>query len=271
TLTVLLPQLKLRFERESWPELALIIDDSTSMSTTDRYRDPQVQAVADKLASVAGLAVPDRLALAHALLTRGNPYWLRTLLTEPNLKIHVYHCSARAHRFSDIAEPQDIKSAAQGIRDLRADSKNDSSQLGGAVRQALNDFRGSSLAAIVMLSDGVTTEGEDLVRVSKYAAQNGVPLFFVGIGDAHEARDLIVNDVNVAEWVYVNDRANFYVQITGKGFTDLEVPVQLFEKGKEGGRPLAEKRVKVDKDGKPVKVTLVHRPVEAGDKTYVIK
>src|SRR5262249_49163025 len=150
-------------------------------------------------------------------------------------------------------------------------SKNDSSQLGAAVRQALNDFRGSSLAAVVMLTDGVTTEGEDLVKVSKYAAQLGVPLYFVGIGDAHETRDLNVQDVQVTDWVYVNDRATFEVSLTGQGFENVEVPVQLFEKGKESGKPLDEKHVRIKADGKPEKVRLVHRPIDPGDKIYVIK
>jgi hypothetical protein len=270
-LVVLLPQLHVLFERQSWPDVAIIIDDSTSMSTSERYRDPQVQAAAEQLARVAGLSNPDRLALAQALLTRDNPDWLRTLLNERKVKVHVYHCSTKAHRFADVAEPRDLKEAAQGIHGLRADSKNDSSQLGGAVRQALDDFRGSSLAAVVMLTDGVTTEGEDLVKVSKYAAQLGVPLFFVGIGDAHETRDLNVQDVQVAEWVYVNDRATFDVTLTGQGFENAEVPVQLFEKGKEAGKPLDQKRVRIKSDGKPEKVTLTHRPIDPGDKVYVIK
>jgi hypothetical protein len=270
-LAVLLPQLKLWFERQGWPDLAIIIDDSASMSTTDRYRDPQVQAAAEKLSSVADLPGPERLALAQALLSRDNPDWLNTLLTQRKVKVHIYHCSTRAHRISDITEREDLKSTSQAIRDLRADSKNDSSQLGGAVRQALNDFRGSSLSAVVMLTDGVTTEGEDLVKVSKYAAQLGVPLFFVGIGDSHEIRDLALHDVQVDEAVYVNDRVVFEARLTGHGFGDLEVPVQLFEKGKEGGKPLKEERVKVDPQGKEVKVRLVYQPTEPGDKAFVIR
>src|SRR5262249_40802459 len=72
TLVVLLPQLKLWFERQSWPDLALILDDSTSMSTADRYTDPALKAVADQLAHVDGISGQDRLALAQSLLTRDN-------------------------------------------------------------------------------------------------------------------------------------------------------------------------------------------------------
>ena len=50
------------------------------------------------------------------------------------------------------------------------------SALGTAVRTVLQEFRGSPLAGIVMLTDGVTTEGEDLVQAAQQAAQMGVPL-----------------------------------------------------------------------------------------------
>src|SRR5207248_2708852 len=86
-----------------------------------------------------------------------------------------------------------------------------------------------------------------------------------------ETRDLNVQDVQVPEWAYVNDRIKFEAQVVGQGFKDVEVPVQLFEKGKEGGRPLDEKRVKIKADGKPEKVTLAHRPIDPGDKVYVVK
>jgi hypothetical protein len=121
-----------------------------------------------------------------------------------------------------------------------------------------------------MLTDGVTTEGEDLPKVSKYAAQSGVPLFFVGLGDAHETRDLILHDLQVQEVVYVNDTVVFEVRLTGQGYTDLQVPVRLYEKGKED-RPLAQETVRVDPHGRPVKVRLTYKPTEAGEKVFVIK
>src|SRR5262249_44068597 len=52
-------------------------------------------------------------------------------------------------------------------------------------------------------------------------------------------------------------------------YTNLNVPVQLFEKGKD--KPLLEQRVSVDPQGKPVKVRFVYQPTEPGEKTYVIR
>ena len=42
-LVVLLPQLQLWFERQGWPDVAILIDDSHSMSTMDNYQDAAVR------------------------------------------------------------------------------------------------------------------------------------------------------------------------------------------------------------------------------------
>ena len=81
----------------------------------------------------------------------------------------------------------------------------------------LQEFRGSALAGIVMFTDGVTTEGDDLVQAAQQAAKAGVPLYFVGVGDAHEPRDLILHDLQVEDAVHVQDRLVFEARVTGQG------------------------------------------------------
>jgi hypothetical protein len=276
TLTVLLPQLRLRFEREGWPDVAILIDDSASMSTADRYQDPRVQEAADRLVQLPrsagpGIANADRLRLAQALLTHDQHAWLADLLAGRRVKLHIYHCSTRAARLADASAPGELDAAERAIRGLKADGT--SSQLGGAVRQVLGDFRGSSLAALIMLTDGVTTEGEDLVKASRHAARAGVPLFFIGLGDAHEARDLRLHDLQVEDSVYVNDRLIFEARLTAQGYTDGRiVPIQLYEKLPDGALKKlgAPELVATDPDGKPVKFRLVYQPTEPGEKTFVL-
>jgi hypothetical protein len=268
-LAVLLPRVSWYFERESWPDVALVLDDSQSMSTADRYQDPRIQEAADRLAKLTGASAPERLELAKALVARDGGDWLSRLLSRHKVKVHVYHCSTRTARLADLTEPENLDDALQAVSGLTADATHDSSQLGAAVRQVLNDFRGTSLAAVVMLTDGVTTEGENLAHAAKVAAQEGVPLFFVGLGDAHEAHDLALHDLRVRDTVYVNDRVEFKVQLTAHGYTDLTVPVRLREKG--GDKVLAEQLVKVDPQGKPQEVRLEYKPTEPGEKIYIVE
>jgi hypothetical protein len=288
-LGVFLPQLRLHFERQGWPDVVILIDDSLSMSTLDVYGEAGVKGAADALAekveltdeereqlsraliSRPGLTKASRLRLAQALLTQGGEGddWLTALLTRRKVRLHVYRCSTRATRIADVTARADVRPALEATGQLGPDPRNDSSQLGTAVRQVLNDFRGSSLAAVVMLTDGVTTEGEDMDKVSKYANQMGVPLYLVGIGDAQETRDVYPHDLQVAESVYVHDRLVFQVQLTAQGYQSLTLPVTLYEKGKE--KPLDTKNVHVDPKNKTVKVQLTARPSDPGEKIYVIK
>ncbi len=269
TLAVLLPQLRLWFERQGWPDVAIVIDDSRSMSASDNYQDPHLRDAADFLGKSANLPAPQRLQLVQALLA-GQSDWLRELFQQRKVKVHIYHCSGRAARLGDLADisaSQQHSILVQAVRDLRAEGE--SSELGAAVRQVLNDFRGSSLSAIVMLTDGVTTEGDDLLKGAHYARQAGVPLFFIGVGDSHEIRDLQVHDLQVEDSVYVSDRVIFEARLTGQGYTDLTVPVTLKEKGSD--KVLASEMVKVDPHGKPVKFRLTHQPAEPGERTYIIE
>src|SRR5262249_61679847 len=103
-LMVLLPQISLWFERESWPDVVLLFDDSQSMSTVDNYQDEAVQAAAQQLAQTANLTTLERLHLAQALATRPSDDWLSTLLQQHRVKIHIYHCSTRAARLADVTE-----------------------------------------------------------------------------------------------------------------------------------------------------------------------
>ena len=163
-----------------------------------------------------------------------------------------------------------MDAAVEVVLGLRAEGEE--SQLGTVVRQVINDFRGSSLAAVVMLTDGVTTEGEDLVKVSRYASQVGVPLFFVGIGDAQDVRDLKLHDLQVEDAVYVNDRLVFEARLTAQGYTEPRtVLARLYEKDKDGKlKELAKQPVTTDPQGKPVQFRLMHRPTEPGERTYVV-
>jgi hypothetical protein len=279
-LAVILPRSRIWFERQGWPDVVILIDDSQSMSTVDTYRDTRLKTVAERLARHDGLTRADRLALAQSLVSR--PYavsgessgddWLTTLLTQRKVRVHVYHCSTRAHRLKDVHASEDVGPALEAVNALEASPQHDSSQLGVAVRQVLNDFRGSSLAAVVMLTDGVTTEGEDLVKVSKYAQQMGVPLFFVGIGDAQEVRDVFLHDLQVEDNVYVKDRVVFEFRITAQGYNRLSVPVFLHEKGKPRiNDPNHHTIVEFDENHRTVKVRLMDEPTQPGEKIYEIE
>lgn len=329
---ILLPQSRLVFERQGWPEVVLLIDDSQSMSAREHYAEPEMRDAADVLArdssrlaaekrllarkleerskereEASQKRTPDdvehlrlqaearqladqahqldveadeldrardgsdlqRLHLLQVLATRDDLHWVRHLVEQRKVRLHVYHCSSRTSRQTVVSSPDQLSEVVTSINSLVASPQNDSSQLGNAVHQVINDFRGSSLAAILMLTDGVTTDGEDLKSAGNHARQMGVPLYFVGVGDAHEVRDIYLHGLQVRDSVYVNDRLIFELKITGQGFANKSVEVTLSEKGKND--ILDRQTVQLDPQGKAVNVRLAHQPREPGEKIYEIK
>jgi hypothetical protein len=336
TSTWLLLQPEVHFERQSWPDVALVIDDTLSMGGVDPYRDEKMRApvthlaerykryvlekhpvqirlleqqVASRSKTVAAtgrdaelddevlrlkrridsLALtvervkaagwrPSRLQLAQAILLAGEPDWLARLSKRNRLKIHVFHLDAEGRALklhddtgnpADIVESTDLERSQQALAGLTPVGTD--SRLGSAVRQVMDYYRGAQLSGIIMFTDGVTTADESLAQVSEYAAQKAVPLFFIGIGEDQDTRDIELRDLQVDDPVFVNDRLIFEARLTGAGYKDIAIPVVLKVKDGEKEKELAREMVKLDASGKAVKVRLKHQPTEAGEKRYIVE
>jgi hypothetical protein len=269
-IVVLLPQVQICFEREAGSDVAILIDDSQSMGATDRYRDDNSRAKIGELDQEAPYADPQRLYLVQRLLTEQNGVWLRNLITSHRVRVRIYRCSTNAARVAELNDPQNVKEAVEAIRTLRP--VGGSSRLGLGLRQVLDEYRGSPLAAVIVMTDGITTEGENLLTASYYAARSGIPVFFFGVGDARETRELRLHDLDTADAVDVNDRLVFEARLTAHGFHEARaVTATLSEKEADGRlKTLVSEPVTIDPDGKPVRFRLVHQPSQPGEKRYVL-
>jgi Mg-chelatase subunit ChlD/CheY-like chemotaxis protein len=267
---VLLPQLRLAFDRESWPDVAVLIDTSASMSTVDLSRDPAVKQKADELMLAANVPEADRLHLARLLLTRKDGDWLNRLLTTRQVKVHLYTMADQAKLIAEMAEPNDLTAGREAVAKQVADGE--SSRLGDAVQAVLKAFRGGSLSAIVAFTDGVVTSGDDLPKAAREAARSNVPLFLVGLGDSYDPPDLVLSDLKADDVVLKDDQLMFDARLTAKGPNPpTSVPVVLTELQGDKRIERARQTVTVDPNGKPVPFKLAHTPTEVGEKTFVIE
>src|SRR5262249_52963717 len=213
---------------------------------------------------------PNRLNLIKALIAGKDDDWINQLLKKRQVKGHVYQCSTRAVGVGGVIDATQAQTAVDAGGDLRP--LGESSELGGAVKAVLNDFRGGSLGAIVMLTDGVTTEGDGLAQAARHAARADVPLFLVGLGDAHEPRDLLLHDLQAEDAINVRDRLVFDVRVSVKGKIEANsVRVTLYEKFKDGTLEKLDEKTAILDPAAPAKVRLVTTPTTPGDKTYVIR
>ena len=292
-LYILLPQLRLGFDREGLPEVVILIDVSASMGTVDEFKDPVVRAKAEELARQLAddpdlkdklpLTEPDRLLLARALLTHKDGDWLLRLLREKEVKVHIYAVGATTRLLTTLESPDDAESGRRLIAEqLIAESTtpalpweppgrppwrrrglDDASRLGDGVKTALDAFAGKPPAAIIMFTDGVTTAGDDLPKAARAASLEGVPLFLVGVGDPWEPPDLALTDLQAEDSIGLGDTLVFQARLTARGtLPPTAVTVRLKERTPGGG--LEERgsvKVNPDPSGNPVLVTIPHIPL----------
>jgi hypothetical protein len=268
----MLSEAVLSVERVGLPYFVIIADDSASMQREDQYADPKVKAAAAELAGGSGKAEASRLAIAQGWLARDDGQLLREL--QKQHKVKLYLVSSAARPLSEVDRPGDVEPALKRFQKVEATGTQ--SLLGTGVRQVLTELRGVPPTAIVLLTDGQTTDGETLPKAAEFAARKGVPLYTIGLGDPETPRDLALTDLLVDDVVFVDDMVRFEAKLVGRGFAGQEVTVRLRELAPGSTDPAAAKEVGsrrelMPADGQPKRVEIGHRPKLTGEVTYILE
>ncbi len=268
----MLSEAVLSVQRTGLPYLTILVDDSASEQIADQYEKPEDRKALDALAQPAeaqsrspGVAVGSegsagavpgatgtdegesrttRLAIAKGLILKDNARLIREL--QKQFKVRIYRVSNSARLLADVERADAVEPAVQEVRSMEAAGTQ--TRLGDGVRQVLTELRGAPPSAIVLLSDGQTTEGEPLSKSADLAARKGVPLYTIGLGSAEQARDLELTELLVDDVVFVDDAVRFQATLSAQGFPNQKVVVQLKERPAGSDDPksdlvLATKRV----------------------------
>ena len=268
----MLSEAVLSVERTGLPYFVVMVDDSASGQVVDQYADPQVRAAVSGLAQKAGHAEPTRLAVAQGWLAQDGARVLAEL--QKQHKVRLYLVSTAARPLADVDKPEDIGPAVEKL--LKVQASGGQSRLGSGVRQVLTELRGAPPSAIVLLSDGQTTDGEGLAKAAEFAARKGVPLYTIGLGDPEPARDLELSELLVDDVVFVDDLVRFQAKLLSRGFAGQQVTVRLKERDAGSSDPKSAREVQAipvaaPPDGRPLRVEIGHRPKQTGDIIYTLE
>ena len=261
-LLAMIAQFSISLQRTGLPYVAVLVDNSQSMGRVDRYDNRQLTSLQSrtKRAGYPGLS---RFDLACTLLTEDKGELLTALADR--YKLRLYYLAE-----SGGARPSQAERAEAMTRELQAAESNlPATPLGSAVQSILSDLRGVPPAAIVVLSDGINTDGPSLADGALQARRKGVPLFTIGLGDERPIRDLKLTDLLVDDVVFVGDVVNFEFKLTGTGLEGRPVEVQLHEKGKSD--ILARLAATVGPDGRADTLRIPYRPDRVGRFQYVVE
>lgn len=271
------PVLVLERYRTEQAVLPILIDASASMARQDRYTDPEtrsalVAALSPEPSQKAPNDAPppadiDPAALTRAdllktVLLRNDAEILRTLAADNDLAL--YQFAGRLSPLAAIPRAADPAPAAERLVALSPAGQ--STDVGRAVEELLDQLRGSRLAGIVIASDGRNTTSTDWRQVIETADQLDVPVHTVLVGSPVVPRDLVVGPVQAEQAIFVKDLLAVKATVTAKGFdAPTRLIVRLFENDQT--EPLAESTIELAPDT-PTPVELRTKPTSPGRRRY---
>ncbi len=228
-LVVFYPVIEVSREEETRKATILLLDDSLSLTLKDRY-----QASPDKLRLLAaGLnlepnQVPgfSRADLVNRLLRNPDRKLLELLEEKNRLEIYTFSNDLRRPAHGAAGEGEE-ETPAPGKLTLSPEGT--VTNLSAALRKAVEQQAGSTIAAVVVISDGRMTAGEDLPSVASFLQEKNIPVHTVGVGDPAPSRNIRVNSILASERVFAGDPVAVDVQLSQLGYGNEEVEVQLFD------------------------------------------
>ena len=263
----MLSEMSLSIERTGLPFVVILLDHSGSMATEDLSSQSESRDAAEALLRDGGFDKPSRLNLAKSLLVRQNGALLKRLIENHKLRIYSVAESESVLGQTAYLQPAQIDELLPKLRDVAV--QGDQTRLGDALRDVLNGLRGAPPSAIIILSDGITTDGEKLSAAARHARQKSVPLFLVAVGNADPVVDLELHNVLVDDVAFVNDPVTFSYTLTGHGLTGKKTRVVLKKQGESG--VLASQDVTVADEGRPQKLEITYTPPTAGELDLVLE
>jgi hypothetical protein len=245
--------------RTDLADVVVVLDDSASMNIVDSYDDAALAAEISRRLAKLEVDELTRLNLARALLLEHDADLLTELSRRYNLRCYLAGASARALG----GDPPEMLAALKQVV-----AEQPASRLGNCLRDVLESQRGRPTAAVIVLTDGVTTDGKSLTDAAQVARRKNVPLFLVGLGSDRPARDLRLSDLLADEAAFVGDMLHFDVKLIGEGYTG-NMAVRLKRAGEN--QALAEVEATLDKDGGAKSIRLAYRAEEPGEFEYVVE
>jgi hypothetical protein len=248
-IAVLLEPNLVSVKRETRPgHTLLLVDTSQSMTHVDAYRRDEVQAIAQGWRDI-GIDDPagrPRLELLRALLGREGGALVARLGRRNVPQLYAFAGAlehlpllppppvAEPAESTDPADPTDHAALPRlDLARLQADGR--ATNLGGALRTALDRSRASEIAAVVILGDGRRNAGPQGAEIARLLQQRKIPHTFVlGIGDPSETQTVELARHEAPAKVFQKDPFEMKSVVAAQGYDPMTVTVRLVRSDDKG-------------------------------------
>jgi uncharacterized membrane protein len=211
--------------------LGVLIDDSRSMAIADRDGQPRSTFVQQQLTG-------PNAGLLNALSQR--------------FVVRLFSFAASSERIQSAAE---LKYGGTATH------------LGQALDRARDELAGLPLAGVVMVTDGADTSDAAIDETLASLKARSIPVFTVGVGQEHFARDIQVTRVETPRSVLKGTALVVDVVLSQTGYGGQTVPLSV----EDDGRIVSTTDVKLPADGESATVKARFTASEAGARVFRFK
>lgn len=249
----------LSFFRTGLPYLPIVVDDSLSMTTVDVY-DSATEELLKRRLLFAEDETLSRWRIVQKLFSSTGGQWLDRLHRSYRPRVHL---------LSHSSQIQGLENSAARTPIVNGQPSAPTTELGNTVRRLLDHYAGTPPAAIVLVTDGINTDGPGLDDAARWARARQVPLFFVAVGEETAAPDIEVRDLIVEDPLFVGDLAVFSCTVETRGFKGEKLAVTLREQGSP--QPLQTVSVTPTEERFQQTVRLSYRPTRVGQYRFRVE
>jgi len=236
--------------------ILVLVDESLSMLTPDRYLDDdavaRVAAVLGKTADQVRSERPNRTVIINSILEREGGKFIADLTKQGNVKVSFFstrpgkpqefNYTGGDAKTNDKSKAKDDK-ATPDLNEIDAPSTavklnptGQGTNIALAVREAIKSSPGNPIAAVIVITDGQNTVREDdPLAAADFAGEQKVPIFTLGVGDPSKKRNLRVNMAKANESVRRNNPFQIEGEIESEGMDAQTVTVELVARAMPGG------------------------------------
>lgn len=254
--------------------VAVWLDDSKSMDIADPYSTKTdtdlrklVQQISTQTPTILqpGQVRANRFQLAIDSLTGPHGQWLRQLAEKQHIAL--YTGGAHAQLLGLAKNPAELDAALATLKQNHPSSE--ATDVPTVVQDILRNLQGQPVSALILLTDGRTTEGT-LGNVGTAAAQQfHTPIFTVPLGQAEEPLNVRIAEMTVPESTFVRDPVAVKLKLHISGLTQTTpLSIHLLRKlpaGGGGGQVELTKRVVNAEPNQPdLNTELIFRPEKPG-------
>jgi len=264
------PSLVLQRNRVEPSHVAVLLDSSLSMATRDRNSDEGIMnpspTILDPRSPVTKVDDPSRLELLQNSIIRDDAAPLRQLLENNAIQLYTFSNSVESQSYADSSAL--LPSLVEAIGAVTAEGV--TTDLARAIRQVIDKAQGRRLAAVILASDGRSTQPTSLKDALDLAAGRQIPIYPLRIGSPDPVRDIEVGPVRVQEGVFVNDVLAVEAGISARGLTEA-TPVRVVLTDERDQSVVATQVVSLDPATPAATVELHAKPSRGGAARYRVE